>query len=190
MTFIEELQPRLEHREPAPPLYPQTVWDTDISKRILAASAEELIGHHAAHNQEMVAACRCGLLLWNDDLDESHRIAQGIETPTGSFWHAIMHRREGDANNSKHWWRNTDSHPAFPAVQQAVLEMLDGETAPEALEFATLLRRSGTWEPAEFVDRCEAARNGKMNDGWLRCVQVAEIVALLDWCYATATHGS
>jgi hypothetical protein len=27
------------------------------------------------------------------------------------FWHAIMHRREPDAANSKHWWRQVGTLP-------------------------------------------------------------------------------
>src|SRR4051812_40242009 len=45
-----------------------------------------------------------GLWLYFDWLDESHRVSQSIDTPTGSFWHAIMHRREGDFSNSKYWY--------------------------------------------------------------------------------------
>ena len=36
------------------------------------------------------SAMLAGLWLWHDYLDESHRIAQQIETPTGSFWHALL----------------------------------------------------------------------------------------------------
>src|SRR5687767_6605154 len=37
-----------------------------------------------------------GLWLLFDELERAHRIVQEIPTPTGSFWHAIVHRREGD----------------------------------------------------------------------------------------------
>src|SRR5208282_3154263 len=47
------------------------------------------------------SAMLAGLWLWHDGLDESHRISQGLSSPAGSFWHAIMHRREGDFSNSK-----------------------------------------------------------------------------------------
>ena len=41
-------------------------------------------------------ALRAGIWLYVDDLDQSHRVSQTVHTPTGSYWHAIMHRREGD----------------------------------------------------------------------------------------------
>jgi hypothetical protein len=53
------------------------------------------------------------LWLWHDYLDESHIISQKIDTPTGSFWHAIMHRREGDFSNSKYWYARCADHPAL-----------------------------------------------------------------------------
>lgn len=46
-----------------------------------------------------------GLWLYVDDLDRSHAVSQSIETPVGSLWHGIMHRREGDFWNSKYWFR-------------------------------------------------------------------------------------
>jgi hypothetical protein len=57
-----------------------------------------------------------GLWLWHDCLDESHAISQRIASPTGSFWHAIMHRREGDFSNSKYWYARCRTHPALKAI--------------------------------------------------------------------------
>ncbi|MBI3118624.1 MAG: hypothetical protein HYZ00_08055 [Candidatus Hydrogenedentes bacterium] len=59
-----------------------------------------------------------GLWLYVDDLDRSHAISQGIETPTGWFWHAIMHRREGDFSNSHYWYRRVGWHPAMDALPE------------------------------------------------------------------------
>ena len=73
-------------------------------------------------DRESARALLAALWLWHDYLDESHRISQKIETPTGSFWHAIMHRREGDFSNSKYWYARCSSHPALaPLAAQANL---------------------------------------------------------------------
>src|SRR5262245_42936202 len=50
------------------------------------------------------SAMMSGMWLRHDWLDESHRISQRLDNPTGSLWHAIMHRREGDFSNSKYWY--------------------------------------------------------------------------------------
>ena len=51
-----------------------------------------------------------GLWLYVDDLPRSHAVSQGIDDPTGAYWHAIMHRREGDFGNSKYWLRHAGRH--------------------------------------------------------------------------------
>ena len=70
----------------------------------------------------MAAACLAGLWLYHDFLDESHTLSQDIHTPTGSFWHAVMHRREGDFDNSKYWWRRVGEHPVFAPLHVAAQE--------------------------------------------------------------------
>lgn len=57
-----------------------------------------------------------GLWLYVDDLDRSHRVSQQLEGPTGSFWHGIMHRREGDFSNSHYWFSRTGHHPAMDDI--------------------------------------------------------------------------
>lgn len=161
---------RLKERDPLPPLYPDHAWDKALSRDIQAAKLSPVV--------------RAGLLLWNDDLDASHSISQGIETPTGSFWHAIMHRREGDLGNSLYWWRRTGSHAAFAEIGRAVLEVLanetDSKTDSEAASFAAALERAQTWLPEEFVRHCgRAERSG--GEAWLQKVQVAEMETLLRW---------
>ena len=55
---------------------------------------------------------RAGLWLYVDELDRSHALSQEIHDATGSFWHGIMHRREGDFDNARYWMRRVRSHPA------------------------------------------------------------------------------
>ena len=88
---------------------------------------------------DMARACLAGLWLRFDFLDESHKLSQEIETPTGSFWHAIVHRREGDFGNSTYWWRRVGNHPALigdPFVFVHAVERLvtDGRNAAATLE--------------------------------------------------------
>ena len=54
-----------------------------------------------------------GLWLYVDDLERSHVVGQSIEDATGSYWHGIMHRREGDFSNSHYWLRRAAGHVLF-----------------------------------------------------------------------------
>jgi hypothetical protein len=61
-----------------------------------------------------------GFWLWLDGLDECHRIVQNSPDEkweaTYAFWHAIMHRREGDFSNSKYWYARAGEHPVFKTL--------------------------------------------------------------------------
>lgn len=60
-----------------------------------------------------------GLFLLFDQLDLAHRLVQELSSAGGSFWHAIMHRREGDFSNSKYWYARCANHPALGSITQA-----------------------------------------------------------------------
>jgi hypothetical protein len=76
-------------------------------------TAEALFAPMPIRDADMARACLAGLWLKYDFLDEAHTICQSIDTPEGSFWHAIVHRREGDFGNSNYWWRRVGNHPAL-----------------------------------------------------------------------------
>lgn len=61
-------------------------------------------------------ALQSGLWLYVDELDLSHDISQTMKDATGSYWHGIMHRREGDFSNSHYWFAQTGNHPAMAAL--------------------------------------------------------------------------
>ena len=90
---------RLRARSPLPALFPPkpwTPWNADIHRELTADPPPAwTVG----------ASLRAGLLLWNDALDASHTLSQGIDNPTGAYWHGIMHRREGDLDNAGYWFR-------------------------------------------------------------------------------------
>ena len=91
------------------------------------------------------------LWLWHDWLDESHKISQKIETPTGSWWHAIMHRREGDFSNSKHWYARCAMHSLMSAMGPQAAGVVNPMPSDKMLLRMT---RAG-WDPAVFVDVVE-----------------------------------
>ncbi len=63
---------------------------------------DALFRPHTVHDRDMANACRAGVWLYHDFLDEAHAISQDVHTPAGSYWHALVHRREPDFANSKY----------------------------------------------------------------------------------------
>jgi len=58
--------------------------------------------------------------MWYDgkgDWDTAHNIAQDIHSDEGSWIHAYLHRKEGDAGNAAYWY-----HRARRAVCKTTLE--------------------------------------------------------------------
>jgi hypothetical protein len=121
-------------------------------------------------DRDAARACHSGLWLYFDYLDESHTISQDLNTQEGSFWHAIMHRREPDASNSKYWWRLVGSHP--------VISQLSSEAPALGYNYPN---------PLDFVDFCERVRDKKTSDETLaKQVQLLEWQLLFDHCFRKA----
>ncbi len=123
---------------PLPPLGDGPV-DSDLAAQINAASDREMPGR--------IAPLAAALWLAAGDLDRSHNFSQSDASAEGSYWHGIMHRREGDFSNAKYWFRRVGKHsvidelastdPTYPMglvdqVQQAVESGDDDQT--EALK--------------------------------------------------------
>jgi hypothetical protein len=134
----------------------------------------------------MVSCCLAGVWLLHDFLDESHSISQRIDTPEGSYWHAIMHRREGDFSNAKYWYRRVEGHPALDAVKQRLAEFAYNRSMGTQSAMMQSFRDS-VWNPFEFVDLCElAVREKSYTQEFCLDVQQIEWEALFDYCY----HGA
>jgi hypothetical protein len=64
--------------------------------------------------------CMAGLWLLAGDLDRSHDMSQSDNSASGSYWHGIMHRREGDFWNANYWFRKVGRHAVLNALGNEV----------------------------------------------------------------------
>lgn len=141
---------------PVEPVGPEVL---EVVQRVV--SDPVLAGHDAV---------KAGLWLYIDELDRSHAISQGMHSPTGSFWHAIMHRREGDFPNAKYWYRKAGAHPAMNAIDLAG----GGSASGSAM---------AGYDPEAFVDRVARANARCEKDSPdLVALQKHEWRALFEWC--------
>lgn len=136
-------------------------------------------------DRDMALCCVAGVWLLPDFLDESHAISQEIDTPSGSFWHGILHRREGDFANAKYWFRRVGRHDVLELLGQRA-----GELAAERGDAAVIekLTAGGPFDPLAFVDMCQSVERGgsaKHRDLCLD-IQQAEWELLFDDCYRGA----
>jgi hypothetical protein len=121
-------------------------------------------------------ACRSGLWLLAGELGRSHSISQELKTTEGSYWHAIMHRREGDFWNAKYWFRQLRNAPIFPDL--AELSSRDHE--------GIAVNAQGKWDAQKFVDLCEQAIKKKIQVAACQSLATHECRLLLRHCWKKA----
>jgi len=136
------------------------VGSRDVLAQLQGLTREELFpgGYEDA---DMASCCFAGLWLLHNFQHEGHEICQDIDTPAGSFWHAIMHRAEGDYPNAKYWYRMAKTTPLHDAISAAAGE---------------------TYSPNELVDK--VAHDGVES---VHHLVAAEWQVLFDHCYQQAS---
>ncbi len=186
---IAEVIEKLETGNPLPTLVPQEAWNNELTDALESVSVDALFQGASLKNTTFGNALKSGLLLWNDALDESHNISQGLENQTGSYWHGIMHRREPDYSNSKYWFGRVGTHPIFPHLRERAIAILKEISNPsDALkQIAQAIEASENWDAYQFIDWCQAAENGTDDvTRFLQQVQAEEIKLLLAYSYQNA----
>ncbi|MEA1881092.1 MAG: hypothetical protein U9N31_01635 [Candidatus Marinimicrobia bacterium] len=141
MNF-NSLSELLLNHEPIPELVPVDIWNFELTSHI--------------NNLDAVPLIKAGLHLLNDNIEGCHVIVQDDSTPNGSYWHAILHRRESDYWNSKYWYRRVGNHPVIDAMK---------------FEYPR-------WDPFDFVDQCE--QNAGSNQERLQEIQYREMIVLFN----------
>ncbi|MBX9788803.1 MAG: hypothetical protein K2Y37_07790 [Pirellulales bacterium] len=165
--------------------------DSKLAMRLRSLSAADLFSHARVTDTSMAAACLAGLWLHADGLDESHAISQTIENATGSFWHGIMHRREGDFGNAKYWFRRVGQHPVFGSLGVGARELAKRFESQEGAAIA----RQSSWDAGRWIDLCQLAQESSHSGPTVQgadlvdfClnVQVLEWGLLFDYSYQRA----
>ena len=135
-----------------PPLGPGTP-KTGFEQRLNKTSATTLRGPTVV-SPEAADCCLAGMWLWNGFLERSHDLSQNIDTPEGSWWHGIMHRREPDPGNAAYWFRRVGDHPLFSTLGNSVQKHAKHMELPDEVQW---LAQCTYWKPQQFIEACESA---------------------------------
>ena len=142
----------------------------------------ELFTRATVRDPQMAEACLSALWLLHGFLDESHSLSQRNPTAEGSYWHGIMHRREGDFPNAKYWFRRVGPHKIHSGLAAAAREFASGASAG----VASSLTLTGTWDSGAFVDLCQRSVGGGPEKRACEEIQRREWTLLFEHCYQAA----
>jgi hypothetical protein len=140
-------------------------------QRLMPLSVSECTSAEARRlirSSELPGVLRAGLFFYFSCWNEAHSVAQNIDTPEGSYWHALVHRQEPDAFNAGYWFRRVGDHSIFPALRKYA--------ATCGVNFGL------NWDPIAFVDYCGRAESGSQDEQKAQAVQRAEWQLLFDHC--------
>jgi hypothetical protein len=148
----------------AEPTMPLDAGRPDRAMRpVLEALSTKATAELSIVDRDAFSCCLAAVWLLHGYLDEAHALCQDVPTASGSYWHGVMHRREGDYGNAQYWFRRAGDHPACAEI-------------------------AADWDPIAFVDevRHTVKRGAAAADA---CVerQRAEWRTLFDWCWREAT---
>jgi hypothetical protein len=97
---------------------PNGVPDESLKHRIEALCADLSTPAAPAPDRAALALFKGGLWFAVDALDAAHSIFQEDRSPEGSYWHGMLHRREGDFPNAKYWLQRAGRISALKAVPE------------------------------------------------------------------------
>lgn len=130
----------------------------------------------AVQDAGMADCCVAGVWLLYNELDRAHTLCQDVPTASGSYWHGVVHRREGDFGNAGYWFARCNGHPAIDAIAAAV-----------AADPAASRAFPAGWTPEAMVAACRRGLGGEtsLHEGCLAAQQI-EWRILFDHCYQAA----
>jgi len=144
----------------------------DLPGKIRDASDETLSGGKQIADANTFALIRGALLYAVDALDAGHRIFQDNSGDLGSYWHGMMHRREGDFDNARYWFRRAGRLPIFDRMHGAA-----ANSSPN-------MAKQSSWDAYLLTGMCEQAKFGD-TEAIPECLRLqrVEFEELLAYCW-------
>ncbi len=143
--FVDRLlhDPDLLHR-----LLPAQPGHFASIQSIRDASDDDLVGAPSPAEPAALVLVRAALFYAHDAIDEAHRLAQDGKDDAASYLHGMIHRREGDFDNARYWFRRTGALGFFADLHRVVARL-----SPD-------MAKQTTWDPYLFTGLCEQDKFG------------------------------
>ena len=159
-------------------LIPQETSAPLLVRRIREADDATISGGREIGEPGVFALIRGGLYYAVDAIHEAHAVFQEASGDLGSYWHGMMHRREGDFENARYWFRRAGTLGFFDSLHHA------------ASEHSAVMARQSNWDPYLFTGECEQARFGA-EEGLkeLAALQLIEFEGVFDYSWRKSALG-
>ena len=162
--------------------------DEDMREDLDRLTVETAFRERHVTDPHMAIACVAAVWLYHDFLWEAHDFLQKVPTPTGSYWHAVMHRREPDGDHAKQWFERVGDQPAYEPLQAAVAKVATQYDAGPEAEF---LVTQPSWNAARFTDLVTSVLGGASEyEELCQEVQRIEFAMMFNYTYAAAAANA
>ena len=178
MRYSEFVDRLLSQEDLLKTLIPKGPLDSDLVRSLRECDDGVLGGKKILADAEMFAQVRGGLFYALDALPEAHAIFQEATDDPGAYWHGMLHRREGDFDNARYWFRRAGVLPFFAEAHRG------------ACAHSELMACQSNWDPYLFTGQCEQTRFGadELADE-MQALQRVEFHAILDYCWRQSALG-
>lgn len=167
--FIQRLLLHEETLELPLPTEPSN-WELVI--RIRDAGAAALLGGQTPAPDAPLALLRGALFYFHGALGDAHREFAKEDGEAAAYWRGMVHRREGDFENARHWMRRAGELPVFLEMQGRA-----GDHSPH-------MTRQPAWDPFLFTMLCEQFKFGETAyKAEIAHLQKVEFAVLFDYVW-------
>ena len=146
--------------------------DYELVIRLREADDAKVFGDPAPNPGAPTALVRAGLFYYHNALEDAHKEAQKGEGDLASYWHGMVHRREGDFENARYWMRRAGEQPVFQEMQH------------RASDGSPHMSRQANWDPYLFINLCEQYKYGEVEyKKEIGHLQKVEFAAIFDYVW-------
>lgn len=144
--FIQRL---LLHEDTLREPLPTEPSNWELVMRIRAADPAAIFGDETPLPGAPLPLLRGALFYFHNALEDARREFNNGEGEIAAYWHGMVHRRQADFENARHWMRRAGELPMFQEMQSRA-----GDASPH-------MTRQPGWDPFLFATLCEQFKYGE-----------------------------